>query len=60
MRTYQVWLKADSKCIELKADDVNVDVAGMFSFWNFTVVTEEDAVTVAGFPVGAVDYVTSV
>ena len=61
MKTYQVWMKGTTKCIELQAEDVDLDSNEGNAYWNFTAGNgSEDSVTVGAFPFAAVEYIVSV
>jgi hypothetical protein len=63
MRTYQVWLEGhNDKCIELQADDVDLEMEGDKAFWNFRATASDDGdkVTVGAFPFDVVAYLVSV
>lgn len=63
MKTYQVWMKGMSKCVEVKAHDVGLEVdsdAPLTAFWNFMDDGGDDAVTLHAFPHADVAYIVSV
>ena len=63
MRIYKVWVKSTfqtEKCVEVQADDVELDSNGDELFWNFLDNSGgNDAVTVAAFPFGNVEFLVS-
>lgn len=62
LQTYQVWMTGMSKCVEVQAHDVDLDVdsdAPQTAYWNFF-DSSEDQVTLHAFPYGKVEYIVSV
>jgi hypothetical protein len=61
MKTYQVWMKdTGGRCIEVEAEDVNLESEGTTAFWNLVANDGGDVVTVGAFPFNGVDYIVSV